>query len=70
MRRFATSQAYARMRLVSGALFVLFGGALLVRTISSVGLSSAALPAYVLGGAMVGLGVLRYREFLAARSRR
>jgi hypothetical protein len=70
MKRFVQSGAYARMRLVSAGLFILFGSAILVKTISSVGLTGAALPAYVLGAAMVALGAFRYRDYLAARNRR
>jgi hypothetical protein len=70
MKRFVRSEAYARVRLVSAGLFILFGGAILVKTVSSVGLISAAMPAYVLGGAMIALGAFRYRDYLAARNRR
>jgi hypothetical protein len=69
MRRFVRSENYARARLVSGGLFVVFGIAIEVRTLGVVGLSGAAVPAYVLGGAMIALGVLRFRDYIAARNR-
>lgn len=68
MRRFVRSEGYARARLISGAFFVVFGVAIAVRTAAIAGFSAAALPAYVLGGAMLALGALRFRDYFA-RSR-
>ena len=68
MKRFVRSESYARARLVSGAFFIVFGGAIAARTAAIAGFSAAALPAYVLGGAMLALGALRFREYFA-RSR-
>ncbi len=67
MKRFVRSQTYARARLISGALFVVLGVSILVRTIADVGLSGSAVPAYVLGAAMVALGAFRFRDYVAAR---
>ena len=67
MRRFVRSETYGRARLISGALFMLLGAAILVRTIAETGLQLKAMPAYVLGLAMVALGAFRFRDFLAAR---
>ena len=64
------SEGYARLRLVSAAFFIVFGGAITVRTLALVGFSFAAVPAYVLGGAMIALGALRFRDYAAARGRR
>lgn len=67
MKRFVRSQTYARARLISGALFVVLGVSILVRTIADVGLSGSAVPAYVLGAAMIALGAFRFRDYVAAR---
>ncbi len=67
MKRFVRSQTYARARLISGALFVVLGVSILVRTIADVGFSGSAVPAYVLGAAMVALGAFRFRDYVAAR---
>ncbi len=70
MRKFVRSDGYARARLVTGALFVFFGASILYRTLASVGLSLSAIPAYVLGAAMVALGAFRFRDYVAARRMR
>ena len=70
MKNFLRSEGYARARLVSGALFVLLGAIVIVRTLAVTGPSFGALPACVLGAAMIALGSLRYRDYLAARARR
>jgi hypothetical protein len=70
MKRFVCSEGYARARLVSGALFVILGAVVIVRTLAVTGASLSALPACVLGAAMIALGSLRYRDYLAARVRR
>ncbi|GAC1309453.1 MAG: hypothetical protein NVSMB19_23200 [Vulcanimicrobiaceae bacterium] len=67
MKKFVRSDAYVRARLATGALFVVFGVAILFRTIADVGLTASAIPAYVLGAAMVALGIFRFRDYLAAR---
>lgn len=67
MKRFVRSETYVRARLVTGALFILLGASILVRTIAETGVQFKALPAYVLGLAMVALGAFRFRDFIAAR---
>lgn len=67
MRRFVRSDAYARARLVSAAFFIVFGAIVFVRTLAVAGLSLSAMPGTVLGAAMVGLGALRVRDYLARR---
>ena len=67
MRKFVRSGAYVRARLITGGLFIVFGIAIFVRTAGDVGLSAAAIPAYVLGAAMVGLGTFRLRDYLRAK---
>jgi len=69
VRRFVRSEGYARARVVSGAFFIVFGAAIAFRTGALAGLSAAALPAYVLGGAMVALGALRFRDYFGKRGR-
>lgn len=70
MKRLVRSEGYARARLVSGALFVVLGSILIVRTLFVVGVAFAAIPAYVLGIAMIALGALRYRDYFAHRAQR
>jgi uncharacterized membrane protein HdeD (DUF308 family) len=68
VKNFLRSEGYARARLVSGALFVLLGIVVIVRTLATTGAAVAAIPACALGGAMVALGVLRYRDYFANRT--
>lgn len=70
MRKFVGSEAYVRARLITGALFVVFGIAIFVRTLADVGLSLSAIPAYVLGAAMIALGGFRLRDYVQARKAR
>jgi len=70
VRKFVRSEAYLRARLVTGGLFVVLGIAVVARTAAEVGMSAAAIPAYVLGAAMIALGALRFRDYLIARVRR
>jgi len=65
MKNFVRSEAYARARLVSAALFVVLGAVVIVRTLAVTGAAVSAIPACALGGAMIALGVLRYRDYLA-----
>ncbi len=66
MRKFVRSSAYVRARLVTGALFIAFGIVIFVRTASDVGANASAIPAYVLGAAMLALGAFRWRDYLRA----
>jgi hypothetical protein len=70
VRRFVHSDLYARAKLVSATVFIALGASVLVRTSMAVGLVWKALPAYVLGAAMIALGIVRYRDYLAAKARR
>jgi len=67
VKRFVRSETFARTRLVTGGLFILLGIAIVVRTVAEVGLVGAAVPAYVLGGAMIALGAFRFRDYRAMR---
>ncbi|MBD5606232.1 MAG: hypothetical protein IAI48_14270 [Candidatus Eremiobacteraeota bacterium] len=70
MKRLVRSEGYARARLVTGALFVVLGIAVIVRTFAAAGLSGQAIPACVLGLAMILLGGFRFRDYAAARRAR
>ena len=70
MKSFVRSEAYVKARLVTGGLFVALGIAIFVRTARDVGFSTSAIPAYVLGLAMIGLGGFRLRDYLRARMQR
>jgi hypothetical protein len=61
------SEGYARARLVTGCMFAVLGIAVAVRTLAGVGPSPKAIPAVALGLAMVLLGGLRFRDYLAVR---
>jgi hypothetical protein len=67
VRRFVRSEGYARARLVTGALFIVFGAALVYRMLGAAGFAPAAIPGVVLGAAMIALGALRFRDYRAAR---
>jgi hypothetical protein len=69
MRKFARSEAYARMRLATGTMFILLGGVVLARVTMQFGHDWHAIPAYVLGIALVLLGIWRYREYSALRKK-
>jgi len=66
VRKFVRSSAYVRARLVTGALFIVFGIAIVARTAADVGAKAPAIPAYVLGAAMLALGAFRWRDYLRA----
>jgi hypothetical protein len=69
MRRFARSDAYRRVRLVTGAAFIALGGTIVARTLAVSGLSGPALPGCALGAAMLALGAFRFRDYFASRPR-
>ena len=70
MKRLVRSETYARTRLINAGLFVLLGVVVVVRTLGVVGFAWQALPGCVLGAAMVALGAVRVRDYVAARARR
>ncbi len=65
MRRLVTSSGYARLRVVVGLVAAVLGLSILIKTFLAVGLTTSALPAYVLGAAMVALGLVRLRDYRA-----
>jgi len=67
MRRFAQSRAYLRVRAFTGSLFIAFGAAIIVRTVLAVHVDMRAIPALVLGLALVALGTLRLRDYVRLR---
>ena len=69
MRRFAQGNAFARVRAVTGSLFVLFGAAIVARTLSAVGLTAAAITPLIMGFALIALGALRVRQYFVFRGR-
>jgi hypothetical protein len=70
VNRFVHSPAYVKVRAVTGALFFLLGGAIVVRTAATIGIGLPALTPLIMGGALMGLGALRLRDFLRVRSGR
>lgn len=70
MRRLVRSEGYARARLVTGTIAMLLGAVVIVRTLAATGLAFAAITPCVLGAAMIALGVVRYRDYAAARRAR
>ncbi|HMD01969.1 MAG TPA: hypothetical protein VKG44_03285 [Candidatus Baltobacteraceae bacterium] len=67
MRRLVRSEGYARTKLVTGMLLGILGAVIIVRTLAGVGLTWAAIPALVLGLAMLALGFVRLREYRARK---
>ena len=70
MKKFVRSGTYLRLRLATGTMFILLGGVLLGRVVMLFGLDWHAIPAYVLGLALILLGIWRYREYGVARKNR
>ncbi len=69
MRNVVRSEGYARARVGIGAVAAVLGAVTLYRTVTTVGFKLEALPAYVLGAALIALGYVRWREYRSARSR-
>ncbi len=70
MRNLIRSEGYAKARLVTGSIFMLLGAAVAIRTVIEVGFDGKAVPAVVLGIAMVLLGAFRFRDYFAVRNAR
>jgi hypothetical protein len=68
MRRFSNSSAFARMRLVNGAIFIALGGVIAVRTIVESGPPVTKVTSFVLAGAMAALGAFRLRSYFQLRA--
>jgi hypothetical protein len=67
VRNLVRSEGYARARLVTGSIAAVLGAILIARTLASTGLSFKVIPACVLGAAMIALGIVRFRDYAAAR---
>jgi hypothetical protein len=65
MRKLVRSTGYQRFRALLGAGFIVLGAVLLYRTVAITGIGTKSIPSFVLGAAMIALGVLRLRDFLA-----
>jgi hypothetical protein len=65
MRKLVTSSGYQRFRALLGAGFIVLGAVTLWRSIAIAGIGMHSIPSFVLGGAMIALGVFRLRDFLA-----
>jgi hypothetical protein len=70
VKRFARSYGYLRLRAILGAVYAMLGAILVVRTFAAFGLRFTELPAVVLGIALIVLGILRVREYVAVRMSR
>ena len=69
MKRLVRSDGYLRFKLVTGTIFIILGTILIVRTLWATGPRFEAIPAVVLGLALVGLGYVRFREYGQTRGR-
>jgi len=70
MKRMVRSEGYARARLANALVFAALGAVVGYRTLAAAGPSWLALPGCVLGLAMIALGYVRWRDYLAARRAR
>ena len=59
---FVRSPGYGRFKLINAALFGLMGVFIIAQMIHGIGLHVAAIPGIVLGGCLVGLAVVRFRD--------
>jgi hypothetical protein len=67
VRRFVASQGYARAKVATGVLFVALGVLIVGRTLAALGFSTASVAPLVMGAAIMGLGVMRVRDYFARR---
>lgn len=59
-----TSKTYAGFKVVNGLIFIALGILIIVRMGATVGLQFEAVSGYVLGGALIALGVYRAVGFV------
>ena len=62
------SKAYAGFKIVNGVLFIALGVLIITRMATMVGLRFEAIGGYVLGAALIALGVYRSVEFVRSRT--
>jgi hypothetical protein len=67
MKRFTQSASYARLRAVTGVLFIALGLAIVVRTVAILGFDLRGIGPLVMGAALVALGAFRLRDYAAVR---
>lgn len=67
MRGFVRSAAYVRVRAVIGIACVVLGAGIIGRTLPAIGFVREAVTPVVLGAALIGLGIMRIREYLRAK---
>ncbi len=68
MKRLTRSAAYVRIKLVFGLAFAAFGVVIVVQGIAKAGATWSALVPVIFGGALIGLGALRVRDYLRLRA--
>jgi sulfite exporter TauE/SafE len=70
VKKFVRSETYARARLVTGTMYVLLGGVIIGRiAMAASGRDWRSIAAYVLGVALILLGLNRWREWNMVRRR-
>lgn len=69
MRKLVASSGYQRFRALLGAGFIVLGAVTVWRSLALAGLGTQSIPSLVLGAAMIALGVIRLRDFLALNAR-
>lgn len=62
------SPAYVRMRGITGALLIVAGATIAVRSIGVMGADARAIVPVVMGALFVAAGFLRVRDYLRLRS--
>lgn len=62
------SKAYTGVKVVNGVIFIALGIAIIIRMATAVGLRFEAFSGFVLGAALIALGVYRTAGFLRSRS--
>ena len=66
MRRVIESRGYGRFKFFNSVIFIALGVLIIAQMAHGIGLRFEALSGYVLGLALIALGVFRLRTFLRA----
>lgn len=61
------SKAYAGFKIFNGVIFIALGVLIIMRMATMVGLRFEAVSGYVLGGALIALGIYRAVGFVRSR---
>ena len=64
MRRIIESRGYGRFKFFNSVLFIVFGLLIIGQIVRGIGFRFEALSGFVLGLALVALGVFRLRTFI------